>query len=44
MGLYGQRCGNLTFTCADAAEKERIMSQLRIIARPICNKNIKIFL
>lgn len=40
MGLYGQRCGNLTFTCADAAEKERIMSQLRIIARPICNKNI----
>jgi aspartate aminotransferase len=36
MGLYGQRCGNLAFTTADATEKERVLSQLRLIARPIC--------
>jgi len=34
-GLYGERCGTLSVVCNDAEEKERIMSQLRLIIRPM---------
>ena len=34
-GLYGERVGTLSVACADAAEKERVMSQLKLIIRPM---------
>uniref|UniRef100_A0A915IK44 Aspartate aminotransferase n=1 Tax=Romanomermis culicivorax TaxID=13658 RepID=A0A915IK44_ROMCU len=35
MGLYGERVGAFTLTCSDADEKERVMSQLKILIRPM---------
>lgn len=34
-GLYGQRVGALSFICESADEKERVLSQLKILARPM---------
>ena len=34
-GLYGERCGTLSVVCKDADEKERLLSQLRLIVRPM---------
>jgi len=34
-GLYGERCGTLSVVCANAREKETILSQLRCIIRPM---------
>ena len=34
-GLYGERCGTLSIVCADADEKARILSQLKMIIRPM---------
>ena len=34
-GLYGERVGTLSVVCADAAEAERVMSQLKLIIRPM---------
>lgn len=34
-GLYGERAGTLSVLCADAAEAERVASQLKIIIRPM---------
>lgn len=34
-GLYGERCGTLSVVCGDADQKERIMSQLKCIIRPM---------
>ena len=34
-GLYGERVGALSVVCADAAERTRVESQLKRIARPI---------
>jgi aspartate aminotransferase, mitochondrial len=34
-GLYGERCGTLSVVCGDATQKERILSQLRLIIRPM---------
>lgn len=35
MGLYGERIGALNVVCKDAAEKEKVLSQLKIIIRPM---------
>lgn len=35
MGLYGERTGTLSIVCADAAEKERVDSQVKILVRPM---------
>lgn len=35
MGLYGQRAGAYSIICADKDEAARVMSQLKIIIRPI---------
>lgn len=35
MGLYGERVGAFSVTTADAAEKARVDSQLKIIIRPM---------
>lgn len=35
MGLYGERAGALSVVCKDVEEKERILSQLKIIIRPM---------
>jgi aspartate aminotransferase len=35
MGLYGERVGAFSLVCADAAEKKRVDSQLKIIIRPM---------
>ncbi|KAI8967603.1 aspartate aminotransferase [Mycotypha africana] len=35
MGLYGERVGSFSVVCADAEEKSRIDSQLKIIIRPM---------
>ncbi|CAK9834584.1 Aspartate aminotransferase, mitochondrial [Anthophora retusa] len=35
MGLYGERVGALTFIASDKCEAERILSQLKILIRPI---------
>jgi aspartate/tyrosine/aromatic aminotransferase len=32
-GLYGERVGTLSIVCGDAAQKQRILSELRIIIR-----------
>jgi len=34
-GLYGQRVGTLSFICSDPDEKARVISQLKMIARPM---------
>lgn len=34
-GLYGERCGTLSVICANQHEKENILSQLRLIIRPM---------
>jgi len=34
-GLYGERCGTLSFITNDADEKERVMSQVKRIIRPM---------
>jgi aspartate aminotransferase, mitochondrial len=34
-GLYGERCGTLSVVCANAHERERIVSQLQGIIRPM---------
>lgn len=34
-GLYGERVGALSLPCATQAEKEAVLSQLKIIARPM---------
>uniref|UniRef100_A0AC34GLS3 Aspartate aminotransferase n=1 Tax=Panagrolaimus sp. ES5 TaxID=591445 RepID=A0AC34GLS3_9BILA len=35
MGLYGERVGAFTIVAQDEEEKERVMSQLKIIIRPM---------
>lgn len=35
MGLYGERAGAFSLVCADAEEKNRVDSQLKIIVRPL---------
>ncbi|KIY72818.1 hypothetical protein CYLTODRAFT_417594 [Cylindrobasidium torrendii FP15055 ss-10] len=35
MGLYGERCGAFSLTTADAEEKARVDSQLKIVIRPM---------
>jgi len=35
MGLYGERVGAFSLVCADAEEKARVDSQLKIIVRPL---------
>jgi len=35
MGLYGERVGALSLVCKDKEEKERVMSQIKIIIRPM---------
>ncbi|KFA78239.1 hypothetical protein S40288_02624 [Stachybotrys chartarum IBT 40288] len=35
MGLYGERVGAFSLVCADAAEKKRVDSQLKILIRPL---------
>lgn len=34
-GLYGERCGTLSVVCRAAEERERVVSQLRTIIRPM---------
>lgn len=34
-GLYGERVGTLSVACADAAEAGRVLSQLKLIIRPM---------
>ena len=34
-GLYGERCGSLSIVCKDAEQKEKVMSQLKNIIRPM---------
>jgi len=34
-GLYGERCGTLSVLAADEEERERVMSQLKLIIRPM---------
>lgn len=35
MGLYGERVGAFSLVCADADEKTRVDSQVKIIVRPL---------
>ncbi|KAK2190321.1 hypothetical protein NP493_84g01013 [Ridgeia piscesae] len=35
MGLYGERAGAISVICDSAEEKDRVMSQLKIIVRPM---------
>ena len=35
MGLYGERAGAFSMVCADAAEKKRVDSQIKILVRPM---------
>ncbi|KAI9471133.1 aspartate transaminase aat1 [Coemansia sp. RSA 989] len=35
MGLYGERVGTFSIVGADAAEKDRLLSQLKILVRPL---------
>ncbi|KAI7885194.1 aspartate aminotransferase [Lichtheimia hyalospora FSU 10163] len=35
MGLYGERVGSFSVVCADAEEKARVESQLKILIRPM---------
>lgn len=34
-GLYGERVGAFSLVCADAAEKKRVDSQIKILVRPL---------
>jgi aspartate aminotransferase len=34
-GLYGERCGTLSVVCASEDQKERVISQLRLVIRPM---------
>lgn len=34
-GLYGERCGTLSFVCSDEDERDRVMSQLKCVIRPM---------
>ena len=34
-GLYGQRVGGVHFVCHDSAERERVLSQMKILIRPM---------
>lgn len=34
-GLYGERCGTVSVVCGDAEQKERILSELRLVIRPM---------
>jgi aspartate aminotransferase len=34
-GLYGERVGTFSLVCRDAEERERVMSQLKLIIRPM---------
>jgi aspartate aminotransferase len=34
-GLYGERCGTVSFVCGNAEQKEKILSQLKCIIRPM---------
>lgn len=34
-GLYGERVGAFSIVCADAAEKKRVDSQVKILVRPL---------
>ena len=34
-GLYGERVGTLSVACADAAQAARVLSQLKLIIRPM---------
>lgn len=34
-GLYGERTGTLSIVCADAEQRERVMSQLKLVIRPM---------
>jgi aspartate aminotransferase len=35
MGLYGERVGAFSIVCADAEEKKRVDSQIKILVRPL---------
>lgn len=35
MGLYGERAGNFTVVCKDTEEVDRVLSQIKIIIRPM---------
>jgi aspartate aminotransferase len=35
MGLYGERVGAFTLACGSAEEAERVMSQIKILIRPL---------
>jgi aspartate aminotransferase len=35
MGLYGERVGAFSFICSSKEEADRVMSQLKIIIRPM---------
>ncbi|CAD8153035.1 unnamed protein product [Paramecium octaurelia] len=35
MGLYGQRTGCLSFVCSNQQEKDKVVSQLKLLARPL---------
>lgn len=34
-GLYGERCGTLSFLCPSEVVKEKVLSQLKLVARPM---------
>jgi aspartate aminotransferase, mitochondrial len=34
-GLYGERCGTFSIVCSSTEQKERVMSQLKMIIRPM---------
>jgi len=35
MGLYGERCGAFSVVCSDTDEAARVMSQIKILIRPM---------
>ncbi|PVZ97068.1 hypothetical protein BB558_000797 [Smittium angustum] len=35
MGLYGERVGAISFVCKDEAEKQNVLSQMKILIRPL---------
>jgi aspartate aminotransferase, mitochondrial len=37
MGLYGERIGALSVVCKDGEQKEHVLSQLKILIRPMCS-------
>ena len=34
-GLYGERCGTLSFVCRDQDERDRVLSQVKTVIRPM---------